>query len=212
MVFQLRPRQAKARSAFASLFRSKAARKSGTMVRLFLERLEDRTVPSLVTLASFNHSNGANPYGGLVEDSSGNLFGTTQQGGTFGYGTVFELAAGSGSITTLANFNGSNGAYPVGGLVEDSGGNLFGTTYEGGAFFAGTVFEVAAGSGSITTLANFNGSNGVIPRGGLGEARGGNPFGSPSEGGAFVDGTVFEVAAGSGSITTLANFNGSDGA
>ena len=50
-------------------------------------------------------------------------------GGASGDGTVFEVAAGSGTITTLASFNGTNGASPDGGLVEDSSGNLFGTTY-----------------------------------------------------------------------------------
>src|SRR5208337_1073544 len=100
----------------------------------------------------------------LVEDSSGNLFGTTAYGGPSYYidggtGTVFEVAAGSGSITTLASFDGTNGAGPNGGLVEDSSGNLFGTTayggpmYSGGGSGAGTVFEVAAGSGSISTIA-----------------------------------------------------------
>src|SRR5271165_5442956 len=56
----------------------------------------------------------------------GNLFGTTQSGGANGDGTVFELAAGSGTITTLASFNGTNGANPETGLVRDPRGNLFG--------------------------------------------------------------------------------------
>ena len=65
----------------------------------------------------------------------------------------------AGTITTLATFNGSNGASPYGGVVEDSSGNLFGAAYSGGANNDGTVFEVAAGSGTITTLATFNGTN-----------------------------------------------------
>ena len=110
-------------------------------------------------------ANGANPFGGLVEDSSGNLFGTTALGGTSNDGTVFEVAAGSGTITTLASFNGTNGGSPYAGLVEDSSGNLFGTTTLGGANNDGTVFEIAAGSGTITTLASFNGTNtGQCPR------------------------------------------------
>ena len=68
------------------------------------------------------------PLAGLVEDSSGNLFGTTDDGGASGDGTVFELQPGSGTITTLASFNGTNGANPEAGLIEDSSGNLFGTT------------------------------------------------------------------------------------
>jgi uncharacterized repeat protein (TIGR03803 family) len=178
--------------------------------RLRLETLEARTLPSIVTLASFNGSNGDSPIASLIEDSSGNLFGTTDAGGTFNNGTVFEVAAGSGSITTLASFNGSNGAVPFAGLIEDSSGNLFGTTREGGTSNSGTVFEVVAGSGSITTLASFNGFNGAIPSGGLVEDGSGNLFGTTFEG-LLGFGNVFEVAAGSGSITTLAWFDGSSG-
>ena len=69
----------------------------------------------------------------MIEDCSGNLFGTTSQGGTSGDGTVFEVAKGSGTITTLASFNGTNGANPYGGLIEDTSGNLFGTTSGGGS-------------------------------------------------------------------------------
>ena len=119
---------------------------------------------SLITLASFDGTNGAIAAGGLVMDAAGNSFGTTGQGGTSNAGTVFELAAGSGTITTLASFNGTNGQDPNVGLIEDSSGNLFGTTAGGGnASNDGTVFEVAAGSGTITTLAPFNGTNGANP-------------------------------------------------
>jgi uncharacterized repeat protein (TIGR03803 family) len=173
-----------------------------------------------VTLASFNPANGtdgAYPQAGLVEDSSGNLFGTTYAGGASNNGTVFEVAAGSGRITTLASFNpanGTDGAGPEGGLVEDSSGNLFGTTHFGGAYGIGTVFEVAAGSGRITTLASFdpaNGTDGTFPQAGLVEDSSGNLFGTTYAGGAYSAGTVFEVAAGSGRITTLASFNPANG-
>ena len=66
-------------------------------------------------------------------DSSGNLYGTTERGGTSNDGTVFEVAEGSGTITTLASFNGTNGADPEGGLIMDGSGNLYGTTEYGGA-------------------------------------------------------------------------------
>ena len=91
-------------------------------------------------------------------DSSGNLYGMTYSGGASGDGTVFELAKGSGTITTLASFNGADGSNPLGSLIMDSGGNLYGTTGGGGTYNSGTVFEVVAGSGTITTLASFNGA------------------------------------------------------
>ena len=96
-------------------------------------------------------------------DSSGNLFGTTVRGGASNDGTVFELAHGSSTITTLASFNGTDGAQPEAALIMDSSGNLFGTTATGGAANDGTVFELAHGSGTITTLASFNGTNGAEP-------------------------------------------------
>ncbi len=78
-------------------------------------------------------------------------------------GTVFELAKGSGTITTLTSFDGTNGAIPDAGLILDSSGNLYGTTLEGGASGDGTVFEVGAGGGLITTMVSFGGSNGSAP-------------------------------------------------
>ena len=92
-----------------------------------------RPAARITALASFNGTNGANPHAGLIMDSSGNLYGTTSAGGASGDGTVFELAQGSGTITTLASFNGTNGAYPSAALIMDSSGNLYGTTYGGGA-------------------------------------------------------------------------------
>ena len=100
------------------------------------------------TLASFNITNGANPLAGLIADAAGNLFGTTAEGGTSGYGTVFEIAnTGSGfasTPTTLGSFDNVNtGAHPqFGALIADNAGNLFGTAYRGGTSGYGTVFEV----------------------------------------------------------------------
>ena len=148
---------------------------------------------TITTLASFDMPTGQLPIAGLVEDSSGNLFGTTEAGGTNGDGTVFEVAAGSGAVTTLASFNGTDGANPYAGLIEDSSGNLFGTTYSGGSSGYGTVFEVTAGSGTITDLASFNGSNGESPEAGLVEDSSGNLFGTTYGGGASGNGTVFEL-------------------
>src|SRR5207302_5177873 len=82
------------------------------------------------------------PTGGLIRDSSANLYGETLFGGP-GNGTVFEVAVGSGTVTTLASFIGSNGSSPLGGLIMDSSGNLYGTTNSGGANNDGTVFELA---------------------------------------------------------------------
>ncbi len=90
---------------------------------------------SLTTLATFGGiPNGYDAVGGVIMDSSGNLYGTTAGGGANRDGTVFELAHGSGTITTLVSFNGTNGLSPEASLIMDSSGNLYGTTYLGGAY------------------------------------------------------------------------------
>jgi uncharacterized repeat protein (TIGR03803 family) len=171
---------------------------------------------TLINLAFFDGTNGDAPYGGMIEDSSGNLFGTTEFGGASDKGTVFEIRKGSGTITTLAAFDGNNGLHPLGSLVEDSSANLFGTTQDGGANGDGTVFEVARGSGTITTLASFGGGNGANPEAGLVEDSSGNLFGTTANGGTFSGGpalgTVFEVPSGTGTIVDLVTFNNLNGA
>jgi hypothetical protein len=108
---------------------------------------------STIALASFDGDNGANPSANLVEDANGNLYGTAEQNGAFGYGTVFELTAsqvakgeanpGSGTIIPLVSFHGGDGAYPDADLLLDSSGKyLFGTTPGGGTYGNGTVFKV----------------------------------------------------------------------
>jgi uncharacterized repeat protein (TIGR03803 family) len=153
--------------------------------------------------------NGETP-NGVIMDSSGNLYGTAQDG-FGGEGAVFELAQGSSAITTLAVFNGPNGAYPHAGLIMDSSGNLYGTTEQGGAYGDGIVFKLPHGSSTIITLASFNGTNGASPDAALLMDGSGNLYGTTAQGGAFSDGTVFELVQGRGTISTLASFNGADG-
>ena len=112
-----------------------------------------------------------------------------------GDGTVFEVTAGSSAITTLASFNGTNGAGPHG--RPDRGQQRQSLRHDLAAAAAvsdGTVFEVQAGSGTITTLASFNGTNGAYPYGGLVEDSSGNSSAPPTMAARHGDGTVFEVA------------------
>ena len=160
-------------------------------------------------LASFRPLiNGASPTGSLITDSNGDLFGTTSAGGGFSpfdYGTVFEIAKTADGYastpTTLAIFQGPNGAKPVGSLIADSVGNLFGTTEEGGADpIYGTVFEIqrtlTGYASAPTTLISFDGANGGSPRAGLIADASGDLFGTT----AAYNGTVFEITD-SGFIT-----------
>jgi uncharacterized repeat protein (TIGR03803 family) len=170
---------------------------------------------TITTLASFSYSlasNGPEPLSGVTFDAQGNMYGTTNGGGAGEWGTVWEIAKGSNTITTLATFNYSNGATPFGNLIIDANGNLYGTAATGGANSCGTVFMIAKGSNTITTVANFDGTNGSFPRGTLRLDAQGNLYGTTNTGGIGNSGTVFMIAKGSNTITTLGLFNGTNGA
>ncbi|HEY2589583.1 MAG TPA: choice-of-anchor tandem repeat GloVer-containing protein [Tepidisphaeraceae bacterium] len=166
---------------------------------------------SIQTLASFDGDDGSMPQGSIAVDSAGNIYGATQGGGDNGFGTVFEIARGSGAITALASFDGSNGKLLFGGVTLDPSGNLYGTTYGGGDASDGTVFEVAGGSNTITTLLSFDGPNGAKPFDTVTLDAAGNLYGTTVSGGPTNDGTIFEIANGSGTLTTLAAFDGING-
>jgi uncharacterized repeat protein (TIGR03803 family) len=161
-----------------------------------------------------NGTDGAYPAANLVRDAEGNLYATTVSGGIYTYyGTVFELAQ-SGTETVLHSFGaGSDGSVPLVGLVRDTKGNLYGTTYEGGAYGLGTVFEVTS-SGTETILHSFNnnGLDGYFPSAALVLDGKGNLYGTTHVGGTYGYGAVFELTP-SGTETILHNFdnNGIDG-
>jgi uncharacterized repeat protein (TIGR03803 family) len=116
-----------------------------------------------------------------------------------GVGTIFEIVNGSNTIKTLYSFNITDGANPASGLVLDAAGNLFGTTANGGHFSDGTVFEYAVGSHKLTTLASFDGLDGMNPGGNLAFDNFGNLFGAAGGGGpglpqGISGGTIFELS------------------
>jgi uncharacterized repeat protein (TIGR03803 family) len=147
-----------------------------------------------------NCNDGSEPYG-VVFDMAGSLYGTTSGGGTSGYGTVFEVLAGSPSgqstETVLHNFDKSDGALPYGTLTFDAAGNLYGTTNEGGNVDCncGTVFELAFSNGqwTETVLHVFFRRAGAGPLAGPIFDSAGNLYGTTFYGGALGDGTVFEL-------------------
>ena len=150
-------------------------------------------------------SDGSQPFAGLVMDASGNLYGTTESGGTTGpncsagCGVVFELTQESGSWTqsVLYSFAGGNdGASPYDALTFDAKGNLYGTTYSGGSYDKGTVFEVSNSANGWTeiVLRAFTGAgDGSSPIGGLVFDATGNLYGTTFQGGAHGYGSVFKL-------------------
>jgi len=96
-------------------------------------------------LYSLYGCDGCGPRASLVMDTAGNLYGTTEQEGAYGYGSVFKLtrSAGGWTYTSLHDFAGmSDGGMPIGSVAFDSNGNLYGTAYDGGAYGYGVVFEI----------------------------------------------------------------------
>lgn len=166
---------------------------------------------TLMTLATFNGSNGANPLAGLLLDNHGNLYGTTWRGGANGEGTAFELSAANHTLTTIATFGGNSGDTPEGTLTSDGKGGLLGTTDYGGTNSFGSIFEISPGNDVPITLASFNGTNGQEPIGGLVTDNNGNFFGTTYSGGGNNDGTIFEYSTATDTLTTLVNFNGDNG-
>jgi uncharacterized repeat protein (TIGR03803 family) len=175
---------------------------------------------TLTTLHSFSGSDGDASWAGLVRGANGNLFGTTTLGGTgtgcgtVGCGTIFEITS-SGTLTTLHNFGGIDGAYPYSGLVQATNGKLYGTTYAGGTYGDGAIFEITA-SGKLTVLHSFDNSDGAYPYAGLVKGTNGDFYGTTYSGGFYEGGnngkgTIFEITP-SGKLTTLHVFGGTDGA
>jgi uncharacterized repeat protein (TIGR03803 family) len=175
-------------------------------------------------LQIFNGTDGANSFSGLVFDPAGNLYGTTQQGGNTGYGTVFKLTRGSNGTwteTVLHNFHGPNGLdrgglEPSAALVFDLAGNLYGTTLAGGVHGFGVVFKLSPGANgnwTETVLHAFNGEDGGRPAAPLIFDKAGNLYGT-STGAPPRLGNVFELSPGSDGAWTeavLYTFNGEDG-
>ncbi len=142
---------------------------------------------------------GLYPNGKLIRDAKGNLFGTTTSGGAHGQGTVFRISA-SGIEKVIYSFcaqqSCTDGANPFDGLIADKSGNLYGTTYSGGAHGEGTVFKISA-SGIESALYSFCAelacTDGANPYAGLIMDTAGNLYGTTLGGGANNNGTVFKL-------------------
>ena len=139
---------------------------------------------------------GQNPTGALIRDSQGNLYGTTESGGSKGGGMVYKLSP-SGTESILYNFTGGvDGGMPEGGLVRDGAGNLYGTTISGGntncAPSCGVVYKVTP-AGQEQVLYSFDTFTGAAPNSGLTPDGKGGAYGTTTHGGANFAGTVYQV-------------------
>lgn len=154
-------------------------------------------------LYDFTYGNdiGTSPSGTLILDTAGNLYGTAGNAGANWGGSVFELTPNNGTWTAnvLYSFgsSGVDGIIPIGSLVRDAKGNLYGTTNSGGADGYGTVYELSpSGSGGYTETILYNftgGQDGGGPQAGL-VLKSGSLYGTANSGGAGNAGTVFELS------------------
>jgi len=157
-----------------------------------------------------NGDDGAFPRSQPAIDASGNIYGTTNGGGGSincdgGCGTIWEYGA-DGQYKVLHNFDFTDGSQPVGQLLRDNAGNLYGITTNGGPSNQGEVFEYTAG-GKFKVLHTFAGNDGAYPECSLIQDHAGNIYGTTEGGGSNNNGTVFEIQSG-GIFTTLYSFSG----
>ena len=153
-------------------------------------------------------ADGKNPYGPLIRDAEGNIYGTTRSGGAAGFGCVFKLDP-SGHYTVLYSFQGgADGRYPTSGVIRDQAGNLFGTTVNGGArTSSGVVFKLDA-AGNETVLHRFReGGDGRFPSSGVILDAEGNLYGTTERGGVAGVGVVYKVDVGRNE-TVIYSFTG----
>ncbi len=161
---------------------------------------------TLTTLYNFcselNCTDGIFAYGGLVQGTDGNFYGTAVEGGLTS-GTVFKITP-DGTLTTLHVFQEDDGLEPKGTMVQGADGNFYGTTSGGGANFEGSVFVMTPG-GTLTTLASLgDNDNGGAPYAGVTQGTDGNFYGTSTHGG-NENGMVYKVTP-TGTFTTLYSF------
>jgi uncharacterized repeat protein (TIGR03803 family) len=166
---------------------------------------------TFAVIHSFSGGSDGNGPTGLIM-AAGNLYGTTSAGGTSGFGIVYKLDPTTRVETVLTTFKGilGDGANPVGTLVRDPSGNLYGTTVDGGGHKQGTVFEVTA-AGKRIGLLDFDGGNGSTSFAGLVLDRKGNLYGTTSAGGTTGSGVVFKLHIKPRREVVLYDFKGSGG-
>jgi uncharacterized repeat protein (TIGR03803 family) len=162
----------------------------------------------LNTLYTFHGPDGGGPTGALIQATDGNFYGTTQAGGPDSGGTVFKITP-AGELTTLYNFCAQSecrdGSTPIGGLIQATDGNLYGTTYAGGANETscnggcGTIFKITT-AGKLTTLYSFCAqaqcADGSAPPEGLVQHTNGSLYGVTYYGGPDGLGTIFSLSVG----------------
>ena len=153
----------------------------------------DATGQETVLYSFIGGADGAYPVAGVIRDSAGNLYGTTESGGAADFGVVYKIDT-TGHETVLYSFTGgADGGIPVAGVIRDSAGNLYGTTQSGGTSSAGVVYRIDT-TGHETVLYSFTGGeDGGNPLSGVVVDPTGNLYGTTYSGGTHNEGVVFKL-------------------
>ncbi len=170
----------------------------------------------LSKLVDFDGTLGANPQGSFIEASDGKLYATTKNGGTNNMGTIIYYNPATGQyirhFDKVIDFNGTNGKYPMGDLVEADDGIFYGLTSEGGTNDCGTLFEYNLNSGTLIVRYNFSSTWGKNPKGSLTIGTDGTLFGLTNSGGPNDKGVMFSFDPATNTYHRLVSFDGANGA
>ena len=140
----------------------------------------------------FIAASGSNPFGSLIQANNGKLYGMTRNGGLNGVGTIFEFVTSTNTYSKVADMSTANGSLPLGSLVQDTNGKLYGLTEQGGLNSVGVLFEFDPSTNSYTKLIDLNATTGQNPQGTLRRAANGKLYGLTKTGGTNNLGTLIE--------------------
>jgi uncharacterized repeat protein (TIGR03803 family) len=176
---------------------------AGTVFRLNTDG-SDYTVLKYLSLSTDLSETGGAPSGGVMQATNGIFYGVTQDGGSFGYGTLFKLNADGTGRTVLVDFDGATtGGNPSSVLLQGVDGALYGTTTGGGTGGYGTMFRLNPDGTGFTVLQNFHGGG---PNAGLIQGSDGALYGTTAQGGPSGGGTVFKLNPDGSSFMLLHSF------
>ena len=166
----------------------------------------------LTSAANFDGINGAYPGASLYLGTDGLFYGTTNSGGSSNLGTIFSFNPTGNVLTSLSTFNGANGSSPLDSLTLGTDSLFYGTTQYDGSFGRGTIFSFNPTGNVLTSLASFDVINGAYPSASLSLGTDGFFYGTTDSGGSSDWGTLFSFNPTGNVLTSLASFDGANGA
>ncbi len=172
----------------------------------------DPSTSTYTKLKDFDSTNGYFASGSLVQASDGKLYGMTNGARSESVGAIFSFDLSSSTYTKLKDFDNTNGAVPLGSLIQASDGKLYGMTERGGTNNAGVIFSFDPSVSTYIKLKDFDGTNGSTPVGSLVQASDGKLYGMTVNGGSSDVGVIFSFDPSASTYTKLKDFDNTNGA